>query len=363
MKKKKINIPGQFKKQFRSERQDENNRKIITIPIAMIIVSILYLFQYKFAPGKENLSIFLDNFIMIFIAAIIISSVFLLLTPLFRKISSPLVNEIIQVIYSFMMFLFCIRFTVLDLQISTDYSSYTIGIFVLAFLLRISEWKFMILTLLGFIFYIINLFIINTSKLSAEVILPIIIISVLANFLVFSKERTRKKIFILKKDLEESAIKDPLTQLYNRRYMMEYLIKQVACYKRLKTDVSLLLIDIDFFKRVNDTLGHSVGDSVLTELSQILKKATRDTDLVTRYGGEEFIIILSNTGIETAFIVAERIRKNVEQFSFTKVPWDITVSIGISGLQNDDTICTLIDSADKNLYIAKEDGRNRIIST
>ncbi|MCP4163722.1 MAG: GGDEF domain-containing protein [Deltaproteobacteria bacterium] len=262
-----------------------------------------------------------------------------------------------------MMFLFCIRFTVLDLQISTDYSSYTIGIFVLAFLLRISEWKFIIFTLLGFIFYIINLFIINTNKLSAEVILPIIIISVLANFLVFSKERTRKKIFILKKDLEESAIKDPLTQLYNRRYMMEYLIKQVACYKRLKTDVSLLLIDIDFFKKVNDTLGHSVGDSVLTELSQILQKATRDTDLVTRYGGEEFIIILSNTNNDTAFMVAERIRENVEQFSFNKVPWNITVSIGISGLHNEDSISTLIDSADKNLYIAKEEGRNRIIST
>jgi diguanylate cyclase (GGDEF)-like protein len=160
------------------------------------------------------------------------------------------------------------------------------------------------------------------------------------------------------------AITDALTGLYNRRRFHDVLNSEYERAKRYSTPFSLVMIDIDYFKKINDTYGHSVGDAVLKEVSIILSSSIREIDTAARYGGEEFMLILPNTDKGNAQNLAERIRKTVEQHVFRGVNNVITVSIGICGMPDAkvDNEDKLIRCSDFALYRAKQLGRNRTVS-
>ena len=164
-----------------------------------------------------------------------------------------------------------------------------------------------------------------------------------------------------KKTIEILSQTDKLTQLSNRHKMDECLISEFDRFKRAKTPFSILLIDVDKFKEVNDNYGHQVGDIILIELSKILKENSRKIDIVGRWGGEEFLIICTNTNKSGAIIYAEKIRKKVEEFNFPHIQ-NKTISIGVSEISENDTLSLLIKRADDNLYLAKKQGRNKIVS-
>jgi two-component system cell cycle response regulator len=166
--------------------------------------------------------------------------------------------------------------------------------------------------------------------------------------------------------LEQLAATDPLTDVLNRRALTDRLLGEMERVRRYETTVSILLIDLDFFKRVNDTHGHLVGDDVLTEVAELLQRAVRSVDVVARYGGEEFVIVLPETGAVGAASFAERIRELVEAHPFVQSPegvaLNITTSIGVAtfpspGLQ---TVEDLLARADQALYRAKAEGRNLV---
>lgn len=165
-----------------------------------------------------------------------------------------------------------------------------------------------------------------------------------------------------KKIIEKLSQTDKLTQLYNRVKLDEYLESEFNRYKRGNYTFSIMIIDIDKFKDVNDIHGHQVGDTVLVEMANILKVHCRKTDMVGRWGGEEFMLICSNTDINGATTYAQNLRKTVEKFNFSVVGQK-TISIGVSQINKDDTFTTLIQRADNNLYRAKEEGRNRVVAT
>ena len=163
--------------------------------------------------------------------------------------------------------------------------------------------------------------------------------------------------------VEYMAITDVLTGLYNRRRFHDVLLKEFERSKRYNTPFSVILLDIDLFKSVNDTYGHMMGDMVLKEMPEIIKKSIREIDTAARYGGEEFTVLLPNTRKEDALHVAERIRIATEKHVFPDLQdRRITVSIGISGIpdQEIDSGDKLIQCADVALYKAKQNGRNRI---
>ncbi|UCV06853.1 GGDEF domain-containing protein [Dechloromonas denitrificans] len=168
----------------------------------------------------------------------------------------------------------------------------------------------------------------------------------------------------LMESLRDSTLRDPMTGLNNRRFLEEYVETLVASVQRKRTSAAILMLDLDYFKMVNDTYGHDAGDAVLKALSTVLKRAVRASDLVIRYGGEEFLIILIDSGGEAAEQVAENIRLSVEEL---KVPVSgiviqKTISIGISDFPTDsDTFWQAVKFADVALYQAKERGRNRVI--
>lgn len=172
-----------------------------------------------------------------------------------------------------------------------------------------------------------------------------------------------KKINLYEK-IQELAITDGLTGIYVRRHFLERLNEELPRIKKYHLKLSMLMIDLDHFKKCNDAYGHLVGDIVLKETSRIMKDYIRQVDLIGRYGGEEFIIALPDTDEESAGHVAERIRASVEANSFKAYDETInmTVSIGVAAYSDDcDNVNELIDRADRALYKAKRAGRNKSV--
>lgn len=156
------------------------------------------------------------------------------------------------------------------------------------------------------------------------------------------------------------SISDPLTGLSNRRYLEVELRKQILSSHRYSQKLCLIMLDIDHFKKVNDTYGHVIGDIVLVELAKLIKNEVRGSDLAIRFGGEEFIVVLSHTAIKDAKDKAEQLRKKVEQLQIAELKGNnITISLGVTELKEDDHDATrFISRADEALYIAKNSGRN-----
>ncbi|MGK0441425.1 MAG: diguanylate cyclase (GGDEF)-like protein [Pseudohongiellaceae bacterium] len=167
---------------------------------------------------------------------------------------------------------------------------------------------------------------------------------------------------LLYKEALQAALKDSLTQVGNRAAFDTAINREVNLSHRHERPLSLLVIDIDFFKNVNDSFGHSCGDTVLSEIAKTLMECCRETDACYRYGGEEFVIILNHTGLIGSRMISERIRKSIEKRNITHAEHTIkvTASIGIATLQKDEPATNLFDRADKALYSAKEHGRNQV---
>ena len=170
--------------------------------------------------------------------------------------------------------------------------------------------------------------------------------------------------------LEWESFTDSLTGVYNRRYMEKRLREEVAKARRYGVELTILLLDIDHFKPINDEHGHQAGDQVLIDLGAIVTEELRDTDILTRYGGEEFLVIGPNTSLTDATIVAKRLCQRIESHSFRLHTREapvleirVTVSIGVAhygGTINSEE--SLIRAADNNLYRAKDKGRNQVVA-
>lgn len=170
-----------------------------------------------------------------------------------------------------------------------------------------------------------------------------------------------KEIESLQQELREQAIRDPLTNLFNRRFFDESFSRELAVAKRSNHIINLLMVDIDHFKSINDQFGHPVGDHVLRYFGDLLINLTRKSDIVCRYGGEEFILLLSDMPTEEAILRADTIRTEFENMCLNDplLKRSVTISIGISAYpQNGENANTLIRKADEALYEAKQAGRN-----
>ena len=162
--------------------------------------------------------------------------------------------------------------------------------------------------------------------------------------------------------LEKLALTDPLTGILNRRAFFEISEQILKISLRNKTSFSILLLDIDFFKKVNDVYGHLVGDDILKYLVSTVSKEIRDSDVFARYGGEEFIVMLPDTDEDGARNLAEKMRESIElnPFACEKLSVEVTVSIGVAELRGEKLLRDVIHRADEALYMAKANGRNRV---
>lgn len=177
---------------------------------------------------------------------------------------------------------------------------------------------------------------------------------------VLPSEERLKSLEVENEELWNLSYKDTLTGLYNRRYIQQVATHLFSRAIRYKEPLHVLMLDIDHFKKVNDKLGHAVGDEVLKVVAQTIQGAIRTSDTVARYGGEEFIVYMVKSNPEITQFIANRIRDGVAAIRFPGVPWTVTISIGVAGLQDGDSIEGLVERADQFLYMSKHHGRNRV---
>lgn len=166
------------------------------------------------------------------------------------------------------------------------------------------------------------------------------------------RKRTQEQLEIL-------ATTDPLTRLYNRRKFEELLNHELERCKRYAGDFALILFDADHFKQINDQHGHDIGDAVLRFLSDLIRSQLRKSDIVARWGGEEFVALVAEAGPDTALTVADKLRKAVEDGQFPR-QLRVTISLGVALARRNDTAAMLMKRADQALYQAKQAGRNRV---
>lgn len=183
------------------------------------------------------------------------------------------------------------------------------------------------------------------------------------NWMVEQLAAYRQRILGQNRELERLATTDPLTGVYNRRYFMDFAIKEFLRSQRYGHSFSVMQMDIDHFKKINDTHGHAVGDEVLKSFAATCQEALRESDVLGRVGGEEFSILLPETEKEGAMIVAERIRQSIAALKVNENdhPFHFTVSIGVTNLRQDDSgIEAVLRRGDEALYLAKNGGRNKV---
>ncbi|HEX4403541.1 MAG TPA: GGDEF domain-containing protein, partial [Polyangia bacterium] len=169
---------------------------------------------------------------------------------------------------------------------------------------------------------------------------------------------------VFQRQMYESALRDGLTKVFNKKYFTDYLEKEFAYAARHGSPLALIFLDIDYFKRINDTHGHPAGDFVLSELSQLMATLVRTEDVLARFGGEEFTVLCRGTDLEGARIVADRLRRTVEAhtFSFGAKTIPVTISLGIAAIPDTAVVdhAQFLAASDKALYEAKRTGRNRV---
>jgi len=199
-----------------------------------------------------------------------------------------------------------------------------------------------ILVTIGLVFWGFSFFLEKYTNISERIIwLPYIFSQILISFL----------CGILIQKLHQGVYIDTLTGLPNRRYFYEKLSNELERVKRTNSSISLVLIDVDNFKDINDKFGHVSGDKVLTQLATIFQEKSRTIDTVARWGGEEFAAILPETSTEGALVFAERLRMTVEDYNFCS---NVTISIGIASTKEEINVDTFVALADEFLYRAKE---------
>jgi diguanylate cyclase (GGDEF)-like protein len=181
----------------------------------------------------------------------------------------------------------------------------------------------------------------------------------------YARYRSYSALQSLRHKVEREARTDEMTGLSNRRHMYEYMQITLQQVKQAPQSLSLLLIDIDNFKLVNDSFGHQFGDEVLVRVAHTLRHTLRNHDSIARWGGEEFLVLLADTDNQAAKIVAEKLRATIEEmpihYNGAEIP--LTISIGMHTADPEESLDVMLSRADENLYAAKKSGRNRIIDT
>lgn len=204
----------------------------------------------------------------------------------------------------------------------------------------------------------------QSPQLLLRVLLSFVIVALLSGFYEYFRENYSKKLIQLAKNNELLAKTDPLTSLPNRRYTMECLLREKLLCEESNSLLSIMLIDVDDFKKINDGLGHQVGDLALIHLADIFRKLSRETDIFCRWGGEEFLCVLPQTSAQGASELAKRIQQELSTSPviFEDGSLNLYISVGVSEITQSDTIDDAIKQADVNLYLAKTTGKNKVCS-
>ncbi len=306
-------------------------------------------------------------FYIYLLGCITLLPIWAVVSSLFKKRKYTAVNNLI-VISACAVYILLVLLSVLDSvriivnEPSNDFNftGYLLGLFIIGFVLRL-DWKLSFAVYTAGIGLFLTLYYFYSPRvLSIPSVLPFIAVNILVLYFSYSREKFYKILHEDKTDLLNQTFRDSLTQSFNRRYMKRAVHQSFAHKIGASVPFCCIFTDIDLFKDINDKYGHDTGDMILIEFSKILQTETRSMDSVIRYGGEEFLILLSNTRLEEARGIADRMRRGIEETSFCENRINVTASFGVTEADDRDTEESIIQRADSLLYKAKREGRNRV---
>jgi len=362
-----IRTSKELSEQFRNKLIIENSRRYMFLLGLVILSQLVFILLEGFRILEWNKNVFILRALVL-----IVSSIFFVLIYYFTKrndknrsiLTLMVLIALIQLItiligcyfvvhmfkdgiYSYSTFLLVSLIASLTC-IRNPY--YSVGIILLFFI--------------GLTLYLM-IFVLPISNWTGELLIAIIFLISLHMGNILNYNRHIKLFFNdieikkINKRLKTMSQIDELTGIYNRRKISEVINEYIALSERYNSCFCIAMIDIDHFKAVNDNYGHNVGDSVLYELSNNIRFILRSTDVLGRWGGEEFVILMPNCKENDAYLLLERLRKNIEKYKFSGAG-QVTFSAGISTYEKEDSLNIIIERADIALYKAKESGRNTV---
>ncbi len=317
---------------------------------------IAFFFVSLFGINALYKSFYMLAFVLFFISFILILNYFFLKFSQKKEIASFVISTLFFILFAYLVYSGGVNNTG-PLWV---YPLPMIVMFLLGFRLGIF---YMLLFFIVIMFILFGLDItMYPDAFKLRIVLSLLLVTFLASVYEYLREKTFKKMNILSKELEDSSNKDHLTQVYNRRGIHKELENACTHYHTDNQNFSLIICDIDYFKKINDNYGHIAGDEVLKKVASEIKSIIRKDDILARWGGEEFLVLLPNASMEAAYEVGEKIRKSIENtsFKYDKHTIAMTVSIGVAEKDNELPISDIISQADAHMYAAKKEGRNTV---
>jgi len=289
----------------------------------------------------------------------------LLVSLLVNSIESKSLDDLIFVTYGFI-FLNLVVLSALDSYQGLDFTGYIFGCLGLAFVYRGELIRFSVVLVLGFLLFWCVLVLGLGGDFNLLGSLPILAFTCFALYVSQSREKARYAIFEVSQQLEESnrrlqeeVIRDPLTSVYNRAYLSDFLNRELRSDRRKDIPLGLIVCDVDDFKCVNDLFGHHCGDKVLGEVAALLALPLRNTDVLVRYDGEEFVILLPGLDVEGTRLIAEQLRQLISLHDSAVVEHSLTASFGVVECRAADTADSLLQRGYQCLSYAQVAGKNQ----
>ncbi|MBN2897252.1 MAG: GGDEF domain-containing protein [Clostridia bacterium] len=355
-------IPSDLKEAFIKHYQYENYNRLALFSFFVVIEEIARVFINRSTITDRHL---LLNLIMIF--SILALTPFAFHVKNHCKENIQWRHAVIMNIIIFLIMLWCVQMTLIEIREANNMNTFTLGAFVIAALAFLHPRFSAFLYGTTLLLFCVQLPLYSTIHFFIDHVIDATFISVIAFSLSHVIFKLKLEVYLDHKIIEENnkalfekTIRDPMTNLYNHKYSLEILESELLKIPQGHPSPCLLFLDIDHFKRINDNYGHSVGDTTLVNVADVIEKSIRETDFAGRYGGEEFVVIFPETTLEAASKLSESIRKNIAN-SLRTPNFSITVSGGLIEC-SDGTVDQNIVAADNLLYKAKKFGRNRIVS-
>ncbi|MBC3887382.1 diguanylate cyclase [Acetobacterium paludosum] len=357
----------------KDEMLTKNVQRIIGFEFVTILVNLLMIaiLSFGFHPTSATEAWWSNHIVMLHSLSAAIVMLMCFITLYGKRKDYGLANsKIVQNIFFFYILAFGIALVTVDQAITSNITPFLLvctimGVFILnrpidAFFQYLAAY---ILFFIAIGQYQIEPAVLTSNRLNG---LVFVVIGIFATTIIWYSERNsilqKQKILEQQKKLESAAYYDDLTGLINRRKWIELLKEEYERMKRYHHLSSMLLLDIDNFKGINDQYGHPAGDRILQEIATLVKNELRICDRIGRWGGEEFIILLVETPIKNGIAVAEKIKNEIEEMSIQIESHliKVTISIGVASLDCEKDFSTSYKKADQALYLAKNNGRNRV---
>lgn len=357
-----------FKSEYLKHQVEDNYNRFLVIPIITCVIGLLFFTLNSYVYFYQEPKATTNSYFVLWSALVLLSLIFrVFISSVSKKNNYRLLDSTI-LLYAISMCCVAASVTALDSTGAGDLTAYSYTILGIATAYRASITKYLLITVITFIYFNLFLLLVLQQPITLSLILPILVLNVVSVFIAVSLEGNRKKMVQLSSQLEATnqrlrneSIRDPLTQLYNRRYLTDYLMRKVKEFSRSKESLCVAICDLDYFKKVNDELGHLVGDQALEAFADLLHRVGRETDIHIRFGGEEFVIVMPKTNLQQALVSIERLRTATSAYKFDGIPWQLTVSVGLTEIKNEDNYDTLLARADTFVYEAKSRGRDQIV--